>query len=294
MNRSKLKQFDVIHAHLNDGLILGLVIRLLFPYIKNRKRPRLVFTCHMVGMAVPKVSLFINALGIQIFDRFALMALDNFWRKRIDKNGSSKVSVISNGIDTSARENSVSNQANHSSDGGAYRIGTLSRLEPERSPLIFVDLFALIQRSSKDLNLRYIVGGDGSMKAALQKYADFNQITDYIDFEGLIIDSTAFLNDIDIYVSLNIGNQTGIAALEAVFLRIPVVGIQLDKKYIASNSDFIWSSSDLMDVSKRVIQLSANKTLRDEVQSHQLKFAQKKYTAQVMGLNYLEIYNSVG
>jgi len=293
MNRNKLKDFDIIHTHLNDGLIIGLVIKILFCFTPRQMRPRLVFTCHMVGMAVPKASLLANSLGIYLFDEFVLMAADNFWRKRSDSKARSCVSVISNGIDWDVNENYLQTELEQFQKNSLLRIGTLTRLEPERDPVKFLDLFSLVQKNMDRDNFRFIIGGDGSLNESIHAYAKSCDLLENIDFKGLVIDSSEFLRNLDIYVSLNICDQTGVAALEAIFQGIPVVGIQIDKKYTAKDSDFIWSSSDLNRVSDRIVQLSFNENLRKEVHESQFKTATERFTGQVMALNYLERYNRV-
>ena len=293
MNKEKLKQFDVIHMHLNDGLVLGLITKVIFFLVKRNERPRLVFTCHMVGMAVPKVSVAINALGIFIFDQFVLMAINDFWKSRIGEKRFSNVCVISNGIDFNDTQDLSGIPMELSAQKSCFQIGSLSRLEPERRPNLFIDLFSIIHCSPTMGSCRFILGGDGSMKFSVQELANSYNLSKFIDFKGLIINSTNFLKDIDIYISLNVGNQSGIAALEAVFQGVPVIGIQLDEKYSVQESDFIWSSSDLSAVAEKVIQLHQDKGLLNQVRSRQHTIAREKYTAQVMAQNYLETYNTL-
>ena len=47
----------------------------------------------------------------------------------------------------------------------------------------------------------------------------------------------------NLYVTLNIGKLTGLAAMEAAYSGLPVLGIQLSD-YSTQANDWIWSSKD--------------------------------------------------
>ena len=290
-NRNKLKDFDIIHAHLNDGLIIGLAIKILFCFTPKKLRPGLVFTCHMVGMAVPKLSLFVNSLGIYIFDEFVLMAANDFWKKRVGSQASSSVSVISNGIDWNRSEGYPQTELEQGKKSNLLRIGTLTRLEPERNPVKFLNLFSLVKQNMGEDNFRFILGGDGSLNEFIHDYAKSHDLLEVIDFKGLVVDSSSFLRSLDIYISLNVCDQTGIAALEAIFQGVPVIGIQIDKNYVGKDTDLVWSSSDLIHVSDRIRQLYIDENLRNNVREKQFKTAREGFTAHAMASSYLKRYN---
>ena len=282
-NRKTIKSYGVIHYHLNDGLIFALFMRV----IVFRQRPKFVFTCHLVGMNSPLIAKIVNVALIRVFDNFVLIATDKFWRKLLFFGGG-RISIISNGIDF-PRSKIVSK------DSGMKRaaekvVGTISRLSRERSPWLFLDLFSRISILDKSENIRFEIAGDGPEGDSLKKKLEACPQRDRINFIGLIKNSDNFLEDIDVYVTLNVGPRTGIAGLEAIRFGVPVVGIQLSTTYLASESDWIWTSKDLDSLATKVIEILNDTELANRIAEYQYSYAYNEFSVVGMCTHYLKLY----
>lgn len=280
-----IKTYDVIHCHLSYGLVFGSNIW-TFRCLTNRSNIRLIATCHMVGVGVSRFSRYLNRRLSYLFDEFALMAQDDYWRSFISSKRRRNIHIVPNGV--SSRPRGGRGKLN---DGQKLRIGTISRLNVERKPWLFLELFSAIGEFSPGGHFRYIIGGDGPERANLELLSEKLQIQGELTFAGLVHNPAEFLTGLDIYITLNVEDITGIAGLEAVFSGVPVIGIQLSPAYRGGASDWIWSHPDPRAVAKAVVQLSKSLAERQTLAAMQYLVATKKFSIERMRDNYLDLYN---
>jgi glycosyltransferase involved in cell wall biosynthesis len=282
-NRRKLGEYDVIHCHLTFGLIAGAILRLLrkFRLINNF---RLIYTCHIVGTGTSKSRRFLNRVLSIAFDKFVIMALDEYWGQRISKD--KNLCIIRNGIAPFAK----SSAKRYEIPRKIWRIGTISRLHSERFPERFLNLFAELRSVSND-KFEFIIGGDGPELENLVMTSKALGIDDVTSFPGLIQDPRKFLSNLDLYIALNVGNTTGVAGLEAVFSGVPVLGIQLSKEYEVSAEDWIWSGKNIPEVARRIVRYLDTPVMLGELAGRQFKIAQREFTVERMTREYLSLYS---
>jgi glycosyltransferase involved in cell wall biosynthesis len=222
------------------------------------------------------------------FDSFILVnSQDSEWEKFISRKHISNIKVIPNGIASNLRIPVPVN----STDREIWVIGTISRLEPERLPWSFLEVFAKIDVLLPD-RCRFILAGEGSAKDELKKLAKRAGIHEKISMPGLIYDPTLVLSELDIYIALNIDGHTGIAGLEAVLAGIPVVGIQLSPTYLDGEVDWIWSNQDTTAVAQKIVEYIENPHNLSAVIGLQHSKVFDEYSVHQMMENYLQIYKN--
>jgi len=278
-----LDGFDVIHCHLTFGLIFGLLVSIR-RRISGARKPKLVATCHMVGVR-GNLERFNRACSY-FFDSFVLMALDSRWRKFIKTSNRTNIHVVANGISANNPTSGFKKWANE----GPVVIGTISRLEAERRPLLFLEVFSEILKSDSKGEYRFIIGGDGDEREKLERISEELDLDTTLCFAGLVKDPTEFLSKIDLYVTLNVEGITGIAGLEAVFAGLPVVAIQLSPEYLMGDSDWIWSSREPKNVAKKILELAQDPIEIQKLATRQRFYAEDAYSTQRMMDEYKKIY----
>jgi glycosyltransferase involved in cell wall biosynthesis len=139
-----------------------------------------------------------------------------------------------------------------------------------------------------------MIGGDGPLLQDLKITAKSQNFDVENIFVGQIESAEKFLQQIDIYVSLNTGSVTGIAGLEAVFSGIPVVALQTLPDYITKHSDWIYSSYTPTEVAIKIHEVATREALAQSEARTQLEVAQTKFTSSVMSAKYGSLYNSRG
>ena len=280
-----LKGFDVIHCHLTFGLIFGLIVSARRK-ISGGRNPKLVATCHMVGMRGNPERF--NRACSYFFDSFVLMALDSKWRKFIETSKRTNIHNVPNGISTSQPVSQLKRQTNR----GPFVIGTISRLDAERRPWLFLEVFAEILRSDLNGEYRFIIGGDGEEREKLERLSAELNLNGTLIFVGLVKDPSELLSQIDLYISLNVEGITGIAGLEAVFAGLPVVAIQLSPEYLTGASDWIWSGKKPENVAEKILELARDPDETKKLTSRQHLYAYNEYSTQHMMDGYKKIYRA--
>jgi glycosyltransferase involved in cell wall biosynthesis len=102
-------------------------------------------------------------------------------------------------------------------------VGLVARLEPQKR----VDLFlaVLAELRSRGTACRGIVVGDGSLRGELVRVAEDLGLRDVVEFVGEQADDVPWLDRLDVFLMTSDYEPFGIAALEAMARRVPVVAM---------------------------------------------------------------------
>jgi glycosyltransferase involved in cell wall biosynthesis len=280
-----LKTYDVIHCHLTFGLIFGFLIALNRKITRTNKQ-RLVATCHVVGVDISRTRRIMNERLSYFFDVFALMAIDAQWRKFISVKKSSNVHIVVNGISPT----SWNSKKKFAIEKPIRTIGTISRLQSERKPWLFLDVFSQVYDFTNG-QVRFILGGDGPERENLTALSERLKLSDNLSMPGLIQDPKTFLESLDLYVGLNVEKITGIAGLEAIFSGIPIVSIQLSPTYTNGANDWIWSDQDPGMIAEEIARLLKNPNELVKIAKDQHIVAVRDYSIERMRDSYLSHYS---
>jgi glycosyltransferase involved in cell wall biosynthesis len=277
-NHKTISSFDVIHTHLTFGLLTGTYSRILSIF-SSKKRPKLVFTCHLVGMNVSFSLRTFTLINSLFYDNFVLMAHDEYWDRIIGK--SEKFSFVENGIKPIIVERKRISKK--------FRIGSLGRLVKDRNPELTLDLFLNIQQELK--HTRCVIGGDGPLKQFLQNSILASGVGDGLELLGFVETPSEFYEDLDLYISLNVGSTTGIAGLEAISCGVPTLAIQLNKEYMSGSGDWIPSFIDRYEMTDFISKMIEEDGLLEELAIKQKSTFESKFTVDVMAAKYIAIYS---
>ncbi len=288
-NRHRLLKSDVLHAHLTKSLCLCLLIKFEshFSIRKNKKIPKIVFTVHGVGSRQSFLRRVFNSLTIPFVDALVLVAQDDYWTKitnRFSKNGKLSL-VVKNGIKLSPTTGFDTKKDR----AGNIQLGTLTRLNQDRLPFVYLDLVEEICRTS-NLQFEFQIGGGGSMLDSLLQEVAKRDLENVITFKGVIYDSREFLKSLDLFITINTGETTGVAALEAIAAGVPVISYQRLPGYEASSEDWIWSSQSVGLLASKIISLINSDVTLKKMIENQTQFLQKNFTEKQMVDSYQGVY----
>ena len=295
-HRSWLGKQDILHCHLTYGAVFGTCAH-LFRTILRSRLPAIVETCHSVGMPIPKWNRWLYAKMAARFDAFALMAEDDFWGAFIKNRPALPSAIIPNGISSLGLvklENNEKLKYRHEigiPDDCRYVIGTVGMLRPDRQPWLYLSIFAEIAKTFGS-EAHFILAGAGSEYNQLQLLAKEYGLDNLVHFPGLILEPRIPLSVMDLYLTINVGAVTGIAALEAAYMSIPVCAIQLRSNYTVTPNDWIWSSSILSEVANKAIEILKNPAYWHSLGEQQASHVRDYHTVEAMVCSYDSLYQT--
>jgi glycosyltransferase involved in cell wall biosynthesis len=293
-NRYWLLDQDVIHCHLTLGAVAGTAIAALRK-LHGRSRPRVIETNHAVGMPVSKFIRAVTSVMASGRDGYAIMAQDSYWQKFADRHPKVRVEFIPNGVSLDEFGTKESESTELKSSLGipadSQVVGTIGRIVRERQPLSIVAAFAEI--GGEIPGMHFIMGGQGEMSDAAAAKARRLGIGDRFHLPGLVKDPRVALAAMDLYISVNVGQITGIAGLEAAAAGLPVIAVNTRRGY-DGRSDWIWSSTDPTAVGREAIRLLLSAKDARATADRQCEHVRKHHTPAAMFEAYQRLYSAAG
>lgn len=108
---------------------------------------------------------------------------------------------------------------------GKIMVGSVGVLEERKGHRDLLEAAATLKRQGVKLRIR--IAGDGSLRQSLEQDAVRLGLKDDVEFAGLVADTPAFLDDIDIFVMPSLFEGLGVAALEAMAAGKPVIATRV-------------------------------------------------------------------
>jgi len=290
---------DVIHCHLTYGGVFGAIINLLYSLFSKNKKFIIVETYHAVGMHIPKFNRWFHSKMMLFKNGVVFMARDFYWDEFTQKHKNLKSIIIPNGISLQniKKDDNEKNEfvKNLSIPKCKHLIGTVGMLRPERRPDFYVTMFKLIKEMFKDDDgIHFILGGDGTEYEKIENLRIKDKLEDSFHMIGLISDNPCnVISKLDVYISVSVGNTTGVSMIEAAMCKVPVIGIQLLENYKATEKDWVWSHTDLNKVAERAVFLIDNKKERQKVIDQQYNYVVNNLTSDAMYSSYNLFYKEV-
>jgi glycosyltransferase involved in cell wall biosynthesis len=297
INRKWISRYDVLHCHLTFGAIFGSIAHIILKKILRNKKTIIIETNHAVGMAIPKFNRWLQSCMSLQRDGLALMAKDSYWTNFILKHPRLKTAIIPNGISMPPHQKSnelkqIFRKEKGIPDNCKYLVGTVGMLRPDRKPWLYIPIFKAIYEVWGD-EVYFILAGGGIEFDKIKMLIEDQGLSGHVYMPGLVNNSAALISNMDVYVSVSVGNTGGISMLEAAICNVPVVSIQLTENYETKKDDWFWSHTDINEVAKKIIFLLQNTDERNELSVNQNKYVNKYFTTKAMDASYKSFYNSI-
>lgn len=238
-----LCNFDIIHCHLGWSGLFGLAIRRAAR--RNARRPPvLVHTNHGVGLDARFSQRLLLGTIYRLSDGLALMAVDSYWERFVARTPRLVSRVIPNGVSLPTKPASPAMRSAALQKLGipedAFVVGSIGRMVAERRPLEYFGAFAEIDSASA-APAHFVLGGAGPEVASARAAAKRLGISERVHLPGLVEEPLALMAGLDLYLTMVVGRQAGIAAIEAAALGVPVLGIQVTENPPAEEKHWIRS-----------------------------------------------------
>jgi glycosyltransferase involved in cell wall biosynthesis len=214
-------------------------------------------------------------------DGYVIMARDD--KRSISLNTKYPlIEFIPNGVDFSTACVSPNDRDAYAKRVGlpknSYIIGSIGRMVQERNPIAVVEVFSEILLNKRDddlFSIYFYMGGSGpEWDRVINKFSELG-IRDHVVLPGLVENSYVAMASFSLYLTMNVGEITGISGLEAASMGVPVVSIQMLSGYTSKSEDWIWSAEDPKLVACRILEI-----LRNKAELNRLSATQKSYCAE--------------
>ena len=286
---------DIIHLHLTYSGVLGSFIYLL-KYFNNREKTFIVETYHAVGMKISPLKRFFHRMNFKLRNSIVFVAKDQYWNNFIKKNNLIKnIHIIPNGISNPKKLSQKRIQKYLSKIGMPKYvdtiIGNIGQFRPDRNPIKIASIFISVLKKSPK-NIGAVMCGSGSELKKIRQLVKLNKLSDRFILPGEIENPQLIIPSISIYLAINVGSITGIAAIEAAFNRIPILALQFDKKFKLIDN-WIWSSPSLDSIHKKIIYYLQNQRKLKFIAKNQYNFVIKNLSDKLMYDKHFKLYKNL-
>lgn len=286
---SRSIEADIICTHYTRPLVAGFLASRLtgIPFIHNEHSS----AYYRAGVAQRAAKLCMP------FSR-AIICNSNYTARtiseayRIDR---SRLRVLYNPVER--RQCSVSRNEIRSAaqiEDGAVVIGHVGGMIDSRDQATLLRAFKAIQ--AKYPNSMLWLVGDGPLRRTLEKLANDLEIADNVSFLGYTDRIGDYLQGMDIYVNPTVDEGFGIAVVEAMLARLPVVlaDAGAHPELVSSGKDgILYPPRDADGLAKTLMKLIDQPAWRDDMATNGQQSAQSRFAPQFYAKGYNDIVGEV-
>ncbi len=223
------ERFDLVHTHTSKAGMVGRIAAYLAGV------PAIIHTPHgsnLTGYCGPTASRIVRVLERRISRKtHRIFALSELEKKEYEENGIRPIGAIDvvpigpdfEDIDLAApAPGATFNDSDPLiADPSSRVVGTACRLEARKAPEYFVRAAALVAKKYDDV--RFVVAGEGSLRAPLEAESESLGLRNRLTFLGWRENVLSVTAGFDVFVLTSLGEGVPLALLEAQALGVPVV-----------------------------------------------------------------------
>lgn len=168
---------------------------------------------------------------------------------------------------------------------------SLGRLQPEKNFPYLLDSMRVVNQARNNIKL-WIVG-EGFERQKLQRIIEENELADSVKMMGYRADAKELLSAADIFVLPSKAEPFGMAAVEAMFVELPVIGTRgpgLSTIVEHNQTGILVDPDQVKSMSDAIIQLSGDPDLRRNLGKAGRVRALNTFTSEIMASKITTIY----
>lgn len=295
-NRARIGALDVLHVHLTYGAIFGSLVW-AWRSATGRRTPVVIESYHAVGMGIPPMHQRMHRWLAARRDAVVLMAEDEGWQRFAAGRRGLRLRTILNGAsDPGVEQLSEESRRDYRRrigipDDCTLVVGTVGMLRADRKPRRWIPVFARIARALGP-HVHFVLAGGGPEREHLEALVREHGLDGRVHFTGVVEYVREPLAIMDLYLTVNVGPVTGVAALEAALSGLPILALQFLDAYRAAGDDWIWSTADGDALADRAIALLQDPPARLALAARQQAHARRHHTTAAMAAAYEDVYRA--
>ncbi len=214
-------KFNIVHTHMFASNFLGRVAAML------AGAPVIVSTVQLIAEREKWWEIVLDR-ALQFKTDMMITSSEAVRRSFIERGiREDKITTIYNGIDFSRFESIDRVEARNKIrlefglDDSTFLVGTVARLQRVKGIECLIEAAKHVVESVSDA--RFLIVGDGPQKAKLEYKVKQLDLSSRFIFAGTRGDVPAILSALDLFVLPSLSEALGIAVIEALLMRVPVV-----------------------------------------------------------------------
>ena len=285
------KKIDVVHVHDSIALTLALcafrgIPQVKLVYIRKRNNPvknnfikRIKYNNHLITSIIC-VSQAVKNVLVPVL------------------NNPEIAQVIYDGIDVkkfSSTHKRGALRRDFSISSDTFLIGNIAGLTKQKDLFTFLNAAKLILENS-NAKIQFIIIGEGPQKEQLKAHALKLKIEKEVIFAGFRKDIPSILPELDLFLLSSETEGLPLSVMEAFASKVPVVATAAGGTGEAVKNRMTGMISPVKDaekLSKNVLELMQDHTLRQEVITNAFGLVHEKFSLEVMKENYYNFYKNL-
>jgi glycosyltransferase involved in cell wall biosynthesis len=274
---------DIIVLH--NYQILGCILAKLFINVK------IIYVDHTpLALKSYKDKIIIKCFN-NFIDKFVVLNNENltfFYKKlRVNKE---KIVKIYNGISVSSKKKINKNKKQ------VFTVGMAGRLNNTKHFDILIDSIQSIL--NRNIKIKCLIAGEGENEAELKNKV-IKKNKNKIIFCGLLDQKKLenWYKKLDLYVQASKGEAMSISILQAMLMKVPVIGSNVSgikNLQYPNSSDSTLFLNKAYDLENKIISfIKMKKKKKEKIINKQLIYVNRNFTEKMMLSKYNNIYNSL-
>ena len=286
----KKKKFDIVHTHTSKVGILGRFAAFAagVPIVVHNPHGHIFYEGFYLGHARVEIFKLLERLATKFSDKIITLSdieKDDYIRLGFGKQG--KFTTIHSGVDLERVLNSVEGPEKIKKEFGIPEgspvIGNVAYLVPRKGHKYLIDAVPIILKKIPDAV--FIMVGDGELRQELVMQARDLGVSDKIIFTGWRRDIPRILNIFDVFVFPSVSEGMGMALVEAMAAKKPVVASSvMGIKEIVKDgiTGLLVPPADSQKLADAIVDILKDKTKATQFGENALKYVDPDFRLETM------------
>jgi glycosyltransferase involved in cell wall biosynthesis len=279
---------DIVHAHNLAPLIYGgLAARSMF------RRPKVVYTEHNQIYKATRRGKQKFQLYILLADVVGVCSVDLKEYFRRNMLFSSEAKVLYNGIDGKRFQEVDGSHLRKEwgYDDDVFVVGTAVVLSEQKGIPYLLQAAKIVCEQAPEV--RFVIAGDGPLRAELETMNRQMGLTEKVKFLGYRSDIPHFISAIQLYALSSLWEGLPLALIEACAIGKPMVATTVggNPEIIEHGKNgYLVAPKDVDNLAKHILEVVRNPTFREEVRERNKKKFQKLFSLEAMLDTHTNLY----
>lgn len=178
-----------------------------------------------------------------------------------------------------------------------FTVGICARLEDCKGHDIFLNAAAILRQMRPDIPMRFLIVGDGSRRADLQKLTTDLGLFDSVIFTGFVTDMAPIYRILRVNVNCSCGTETSCLAIsEGMSVGLPTVASDYGGNAAMigeSGAGFLFPTGDAEALANAILRIATDEELEKQMKIAAYERYLSHFTAEKMSREVQDVYEKI-